>query len=148
MKKCLVVLMAIVLLSIPLRTVTAAAEASYVDDYNPYIIMSSQYISSYSTVFSPGANGLIELSCSVIGTGIMSKLGVKTVKLQKYVSGTWTDAKTWSDYYNYDDIHASFYIEYQGSVGSQYRAVITYYAENQNGSDSRTVTTGSVTAKS
>ncbi len=146
MKKCVVACITMLLLIIPLRTTSTAAD--YEHDYNPYIIMSSQYISSYSATITPGTNGLIELNCSVIGTGIMSTIGIRTIQLQKYVSGTWTNVKTWNNYFNYNDIQASFYASYQGSVGSQYRAVITFFAENQNGSDSRVVTTSSVTAKS
>jgi len=148
MKKWLITGINLFLLIITLGTTSTAAEISYEDGYSSYIIMSSQYISSCSATITPGTNGLIELNCSVIGTGIMSTIGVKTIQLQKYVSGTWTSVKTWSDYFNYNNIQASFYASYQGTVGSQYRAIATFYAENQNGSDSRIVTTSSVTAKS
>ena len=67
MKKCVVACITMLLLIIPLRTTFTAAD--YEHDYNPYIIMSSQYISSCSATITPGTNGLIELNCSVIGTG-------------------------------------------------------------------------------
>ena len=105
------------------------------------IIQASQYISSCSSVITAESGSIIAVDCAVTGTGIMDTIGVQTLKIQKYQSGTWSTVKTWSNLYNYGSLQANISSTYQGVSGIQYRAVITFYSANSNGSDTRTMTT-------
>jgi hypothetical protein len=126
-----------------------AAELTSVENSvlkDEFVIQSSYYISSCDALISAGASGLITVNCGIIGTGIMDTIGVKKMQIQKYQSGSWVTVQTWYDVYSYNTMSASIYANYIGTVGSQYRAVITFYAANATGSDSRIITTRSVTA--
>ena len=128
-------------------TAVAAEEPSYLNDGDTFIIMASEYIDYYNASITADSNGMIVLECTVTGTGIMDIIGVESIRLQKYVSGSWADVKEWNDLYQYDSLRASTYSTYHGTVGSRYRAIVTFYAENENGYDEIEVTTESVTAK-
>ncbi|MPM14479.1 hypothetical protein SDC9_60842 [bioreactor metagenome] len=110
-------------------------------------IQASQYIRNYSASITAKSGGEIAIDGSVTGTGIMDTIGVKTLNIQKYQSGAWSTVRSFSDVYEYESAQADFYATYQGVEGSQYRAVITFYAASGGGSDSRILTTSSVTAK-
>jgi len=137
----------LVILSV-LSSSAYAAEFTSVDNAgkNEYVIQSSYYISSCDALISTGTGGLITVNCGIIGTGIMDTIGVKKMQIQKYQSGSWVTVQTWYDAYSYNTMSASIYANYYGTVGSQYRAVITFFAANATGSDSRIMTTRSVTA--
>ena len=111
-------------------------------------IQASLYISTCSSQITTGTSGKIYVDCSVNGTGIMDTIGVQTLVIQKYQSGAWVDAISWNSLYNYIAASCSVSATYNGSVGTQYRAVITFYAALGSGSDSRIMTTSSVTAAS
>lgn len=136
------------ILSMAFFGVTAnAAEPSYQNEDNSFVIKASPCIDYYNATIVADDNGIIALDCIVRGTGIMDTIGMKSIQIEKYVSGSWTNVKTWSDLYQYNSIQANTYSTYQGAIGSQYRAVVIFYAKNQSGSDTRTVTTKSVTAE-
>jgi hypothetical protein len=82
----------------------------------------------------------------------MDYVGVSYLVVQEYNNGTWTAVascfgSTANGLLAADtDSHMSS-IEYTGGTsGKQYRALVMVYAELDGGSDSRTVTTNSVTA--
>lgn len=111
-------------------------------------LKASRYINSCNAQITTGSSGKILLDGSVIGTNVMDTIGVQTLIIQKYQSGSWVNVTSWSDLYDYNSASSAFSATYYGSVGTQYRAVITFYASLSGGSDSRIMTTTSVTAVS
>ncbi len=107
---------------------------------------SSSYINYYASQITTDSGGRILVDGIITGTRIMDTIGVKTLVIQKYQSGSWVNMKTWNYLYNYSSASSVFTCTYYGSIGAQYRAIITYYASLNGGSDSRIMTTRSVTA--
>jgi len=109
-------------------------------------VRASLYIFSNDAQITTDSGGKISIDCNVTGTGIMDTIGVSTLVIEKYQSGSWVDVISWSDLYDYYSASSAAEATYYGTAGSQYRAVITFYAELNGGSDSRVMTTRSVTA--
>lgn len=148
MKKLIIFLNVQLLLALFLCSPAFAADNPYTGSAESFAqIMSSQYIRSYDATLYADSNGILDLDCTVTGTGLMDVIGMKTIQLQKYVSGSWTDVKIWINNYEYKSLRANAYYSYQGTSGSLYRAVVTFYAANQSGSDTKVITTSNVIAK-
>lgn len=109
-------------------------------------IQASYYISSCDAQITTGYGGQILVDCGVTGTGVMDTIGVSTLVIQRYQSGSWVNVASWSSLYDYYSASSAVEATYYGTAGSQYRAVITFYAALNGGSDSRIMTTRSVTA--
>lgn len=109
-------------------------------------VRASLYIDSYDAQIKTDSGGQISIASRVTGTDIMDTIGVSTLVIQKYQSGSWVDVTSWSDLYDYYSASSVVEATYYGTAGTQYRAVITFYAELNGGSDSRVMTTRSVTA--
>lgn len=98
------------------------------------------------------SSGNIVVEFSIGAKDYMSKLGASSIVIQKKEGTSWTDVSTISGstangMLTTDKVNYSSSITYHGTVGKEYRAVVTLYAEDSNGSDSRTITTNAVTAK-
>lgn len=113
----------------------------------------SEYISSGNAASTATAvKGEIEITYDVTGRGRMTKIGASKIIVQEKNGGSWETVKTfWGSVSNgmLDEnttSHAGS-VTYTGTSGKQYRAIVTVYAENSGGSDSRTVTTAAVSAK-
>ena len=111
-------------------------------------LRASKYISSYNAVIYSSDNE-ITVDCSITGTGRMKTLGIKSVKI--YTSSG-TNVATYSyttDGYEYlmgsDTGRKTASVTYTGVSGRTYYAVVTFYASDGNGSDSRTHTTKTIT---
>ena len=113
-------------------TTTAYAAESAAPKASSYFFRSSTYLVKISST-------QFKAYFEITGTGTMSEIGAKTVKIRRSSDGVnWTTMKTYnsSDYSNmivYNDfIHCS-YFTYSGTPGYQYRAKVTYYAKNSSG---------------
>ena len=113
-------------------------------------LRASKYISSYKAVISPAGDGDVTVECSVVGTGRMKTIGIQSVKIYN-VNGT--NVATYSytmDGYEYlmgsDTGFKAASITHSGISGRSYYAVVTFYASDGNGGDSRSYTTVTVTA--
>jgi hypothetical protein len=110
----------------------------------------SLYLESYCSTIKAEGGGKILIGFSVIGTGTMTSIGVKQIEVQKKVGSAWvTDATFKSANFPHfltsnSDGHAS-QIRVTGVAGTQYRAIITFYAANSTGSDSKNQTSSTVT---
>ncbi len=111
-------------------------------------LRASKYISSYNAVIYSSDNE-ITVDCSITGTGRMKTLGIKSVKI--YTSSG-TNVATYSyttDGYEYlmgsDTGRKTASVTYTGVSGRTYYAVVTFYASDGSGSDSRTHTTKTIT---
>ena len=146
MKKLFIVCVIMVLVIASLGTTSSATAFSDQKD-DSYETRASSRISSYAIAIQAYSDGIINFDCRIYGTGIMDVIGEKSIKVQKYVSGTWTTLKTFYDYYDYNTWHSCAYGTIKGIVVSQYRVVIVFYAQDKNGISTRTVNSRSVTAK-
>ena len=132
----------IVAMAMLLSTATAAAR-------------SSLYLSAYRAWLSAGDNGAISVVVDVQARDDMDEVGASRIQLLESRDGgeNWTTVKIYlksihpemvktNDYY-YCDIP----VTYSGTAGYQYYAIVTIYAGDSTGSDTRNYVTDVVTAK-
>lgn len=128
---------AIALLLVFILTMTPAAQAA--DDVTPY---ASKYFDSYSVSLDNEGTTLYA-DYDVFGTGIIDKLGAKTVYFQRSTDKVnWTTKKTcsyssYTDMIGYDTSLHSSYNSYTGTSGYYYRAYIVLWAEEGGDSEYR-----------
>lgn len=102
----------------------------------------SEQITSFATGVFPSGNGELSIEFSISGRGIMSSIGAKEIKI--YHGSKWQFCDTYTE----DDagmcttnkVMYDNTIVYSGTAGTYYKVVVTVFAENANGSDSRTET--------
>ena len=100
-----------------------------------------------------GSSGRVVIEFDVDATKTVSQVGAGCIVLQeKNSSGKWTNVAYYYpvDYpdmvaYNRSSHEGS--VTYYGTVGNQYRGIVTVYAKDANGEDSRDITTYAVRAR-
>lgn len=140
MKKRLLSLLLVSVLSVTLITGASA------NSIQPH---ASDYLAKYTIAIGPGSNtGEVVLAYSVVGTGRSTTVGVKKVEVYRsngsYVTtivGTTANGFLRSS----TTYHGGTYT-YKGVSGTSYYMVVTVYASNSNGSDSRVITTNTAKA--
>jgi hypothetical protein len=110
----------------------------------------SLYISSYRASVIPTGNGKVNIEFSVVGTGTMTKIGSSVIQVYKS-DGTLvaTFSYTNSGYENMMGANTYTHtgsVSYSGISGQSYYSIVTFFAKNSNGSDSKTYTTSLATA--
>ena len=102
----------------------------------------SEQIATYGSGAFPVGNGEIAIEFSISGRVTMSNIGAKEIKI--YHGSRWEFCDTYTknddgmcttNDYVYENT-----IVYPGTAGTYYKVVVTVFAENANGSDSRTET--------
>lgn len=113
-------------------------------------LRASEYISSYKAVISSAGDGDVTVECSIVGTGRMKTIGIQSIKIY---SGNGVKLTTYSyttPGYEYlmgsDTGYKAASITYSGVSGRSYYAIVTFYASDGNGGDSRSYTTVTITA--
>lgn len=97
--------------------------------------------------------GKLNVRAKAAATGVMSKLGVSEITIQKKGLIFWSDeaVKTGTVANGMLVTGAKYYeqtIPFSGlTAGEKYRVVVTFYAEDSSGSDSISKTSDTVTAK-
>lgn len=129
--------MIVFLVSAPVYALAAEARAS-------------AYLSGYGASIVTSSNGKINIEFRVVGTGTMTQIGASTVYI--YKNGTRIATRSYTAEGNEYMMGHNTYIHsgsvpYYGVAGQKYYAVVTFYAKNSKGSDTRTYTTSTVTAK-
>lgn len=125
-----------VILVFVLTFAPAAQATSYIDP------LASKYFSSYSVSLDNEGTTLYA-DYDVFGTGIIDKLGAKTVYFQQSTDKVnWTTKKTcsyssYTDMIGYDTSLHSSYNSYTGTSGYYYRAYIVLWAEEGGDSEYR-----------
>ena len=119
-------------------------------------VLSSWYLDSYRAWLSARSGGEIAVVVDVQATTYMDEVGASKIQLFESQDGgsTWTLAKVYvksihpemvyQDDYLYYDVAAT----YAGTAGYKYYAIVTVYAGDSTGSDTRDYTTTVVTARS
>ena len=142
MKKRLTQILALSVLVVLCLSTSALATARraslYLDDY---------YVNSAAL------SGRVVIEFDVDATKTVSQVGAGCIVLQeKNSSGKWTNVAYYYpvDYpdmvaYNRSSHEGS--VTYYGTVGNQYRGIVTVYAKDANGEDARNITTSAVIAR-
>lgn len=109
----------------------------------------SSYIISKSASITAQGGGTIKITFTITATGTMTKLGAQTIDLYDSDGYVCTFRYTNSNYSNmmgYNDFYHNSYVTYNGVSGETYYAIVSFYAGNSSGGDTRTYTTYSCTA--
>jgi len=123
-------------------TVPTGAASLPEPDAEPY---ASRYFRDYTVNISAIGNGKMSISGNVIATHSMTKLGA--TKVLVYESGKTSPVGTYtSGWYKTNAISSSLSVTHQGTAGKSYYAVITFYAEDEGGHETRSKTSLHVTA--
>lgn len=116
---------------------------------------SSLYLHSYRSWLSTGDNGAIGVVVQVQATTYMDEVGASRIQLFESQDGgeSWETVKIYlksifpqlvarNDYFYYE-----IPVTYAGTPGYQYYAIVSMYAGDSTGSDTRHYVTGVVTAR-
>lgn len=112
----------------------------------------SDYLTGYDVWCSQGGDNEVVVEFSVEATDIMDYVGVTLIRFQVYSGGSWSTVHTKVGSVangllsSNVDYHAGTYSYTSATTGQTYRALVTVYAADGSGSDSRTVTSNSVVA--
>ena len=109
----------------------------------------SNYFSSYGTTMSAAGGGGINITFKAVGTGLCNQIGVANYMVQKKNdAGNWEDVsgllsgQTGSNVASY-----TFGRYFQGVAGETYRVKVTFYCAIGTGSEYKSYTSGTVTAR-
>ena len=111
----------------------------------------SEYFDGMEVWAESYGSGSIRIYADIKAMGQMSRIGMNEIEIQCLSSGKWRTVDTISGTTRNGMLTSnarSYYGSYiyDGSSGKTYRAIVTVYAQNKNGSDSVSVTTNSVAA--
>lgn len=112
----------------------------------------SLYLKSYTASTSAQGNGIVRVSFTVGATGLMDNVGASIITLQySFDNSTWYTETTFyssstSGMIRSNSANYTSYVEYSGISGLYYRAFVTVYASNSNGSDTAQIYAGSIKA--
>ena len=109
----------------------------------------SNYFSSYGTTMSAPGSGRIAITFRAVGTDICNQIGVASYQVQKlnddgdwvFVSGL-LSGQTGTNVASY-----TFGRYFQGVAGETYRIQVTFVCVINNGMESKSYTSGRITAK-
>lgn len=108
---------------------------------NPF---ASDQLVKYYSYLVPCEDGEFGIVFSVTGTDFMNRIGAKEIKIYQQLSGRWYLARTiGSNEEGMCDTNTSFHantIYYTGVSGRNYKVEVTIFAEDADGSDSRSET--------
>ena len=138
------------LLTLGLLIVALAVPATAVDS------RSSLYLSAYRAWLTPESGAKIDVTIHVQAVDDMDYVGATKVEMYESSDGgvTWSRDGTYLSAFNQDMLvegDVLYYdtpITHQGTSGYKYYAVVTVYAEDSTGSDSKTYVTPTVIARS
>lgn len=108
-------------------------------------VYASRYFRSYTASIKADGGGKLSITGYTLATHSMTKLGA--TKVVVYESGKSSPVGTYTTgWYKSNVISSSFSVTHQGTAGKSYYAVITFYAADQDGHETKTKTSSRVTA--
>jgi hypothetical protein len=115
------------------------------------VLRASPCLSSYDAWATASGGGNVQIDFDVNAVSLADKVGVSQIVVQKKVGSSWTNVHTYSSATTISLLASNLIshcgdVTYAGTSGQQYRAVVTVYAKIGSISDSKTVTTNTVTA--
>lgn len=135
-------IMALVLAALMMLCLCAVASA---DEGNT---RASDYFSTYGISLSAPGSGKVNItfSCSSIGTA--SQLGVSNYSVYRYDDGSWTYISgPHNGSYSYGSSSHSFAKTFNGVKGEKYRVKCTFLCTKNGTTETKSYTSGSITAK-
>lgn len=150
MKKCLTHFFVMICVFSLSASMIGTATATNASGYT--LSRASDYFDAYDVWASTGTKREVIISFDVLATDYMALIGSTCIVVQEKNGSNGTGVATYFGSVangilaSNRDAHAGN-ITYVGTSGKQYRALVTVYAENSSGDDSRTIVTNSVTAK-
>lgn len=144
MKKKTLSLLSTILLLFSLTTTAFA-----IDGQTFSVTRASQYLDGYSVGIEARGNGKIAVAMTVDGVGVMEKIGVTEVYIEKKVNGVWVEHETQyavehPEFYNYNSRDYIGNAYFYGEAGVRYRVTLMVYARNSKGSDTGYITSYTV----
>lgn len=139
MRKCLALLLAIVLI-IPFYAFSAAAAEP----------RASYYLDAYTAYVCAMGSGDLEIWYEVYATKDWTDVGVLTIQLFVSEDNTESSNWTWVETFRHTDfeqmlVHGTWYnishVDYEGTPGMYYKAYVTIYAGDESTGDSRYIWT-------
>lgn len=128
-----------------LLSTALAVQQSPADSATP---RASLQLAQYGISISNVSRGTMRATFTIHGThNQMSKIGAQEIVIEQEVSsGKWQETASFSGYYGYDCLFHMDSVTFSVQPGGNYRATLTAYAEDANGSDSGDITSGSLRA--
>lgn len=112
---------------------------------------SNSYIFKTTVAIVALGNGVIEVDCSVVGTGRMDKIGISRIEFYKEGEGRLENhSYTESGYgylMDYNSGSHSVGVPFQCDPGQRYYAIVYFYASKGNGSGGFSMGSAIITAK-
>ena len=108
----------------------------------PAAARSSDYINRSDVKIAKSGTNSISVKTTTGADRTMTSIGVTTIVIEQSANGTsWTPIRTYSSRYTaamlgHNVISHSYTQTYTGPVNYSYRALVTFYAADKNGSDS------------
>lgn len=145
MKKLITLAMSFIFAFTCLFSISAFAAE---EEIQPY---ASLYFDRYSAEVVPEGDGDITIEASVKTKMGMKELGFTKIIIQEKSGSSWTDVATYTsaknpEFMKQNVITHSVSVPYSGTKGKSYRAKVTVYAKDADGSDTKTFTSPSKTA--
>jgi hypothetical protein len=115
------------------------------------VLRASLYLDDYSAWAAATGGGQVRIDFDVTAVSLANSVGATQIVVQRKNGSSWTNVQTFNSSSTSGMLASNTLshcgcVTYSGASGSEYRAVVTVYAKIGSGSDSKTVTTGSVTA--
>lgn len=111
----------------------------------------SAWFSGYGASIATFSSGKMNVEFTVVGTGTMTKLGASVIDIYR-ADGTFMKTISYTTEGNeymmgYNTAYHSGSVTFYGISNQKYYAVVTFFARNSSGADTRTYVTSIVTAK-
>ena len=105
----------------------------------------SKLIISHSCVASADTDGKINVTFSITGKRIMSRIGAQSMSFYIKNGTSWKLVESYTEYYvgmsSMNKVTYDNTITYQGTAGADYKVVVTLFVKDSDGAtDSRTYT--------
>jgi hypothetical protein len=116
------------------------------------VLKASNYFHSCSAEADANVGtGKARIKFSVIATAISDSIGASSIVIQRKNGSTWTDVYTYSSsttlaMLGSNSLTHNGSVTYSGTSGYEYRGVVTLYVRQGSGSETKTLTSNSVTA--
>jgi hypothetical protein len=147
MKRTISIFLAVALLTAALSVPAIASVSIGIGDDNS--IDASHQIAGYSIGITPQGNGNIRVVVSVSGThSQMTRIGFPSVSLSELNNGQWRVIESSEHLYN-PRVPAgshSYSFTVRGTVGRQYQARASFFAQDAQGFDTRGASSTIITA--
>ena len=108
----------------------------------------SNYFSSYGTTMSARGSGIIAITFKAVGTDICNQIGVANYHVEKLTDEGWVNVSgSLSGQTGTNVASYTFGRYFQGVAGETYRIQVTFLCTINNGTETKSYTSGRITAK-